>query len=50
MLEFLGIVFLGIILYSWFTCDEIDITCKVNGKEVLHYQKNDTDEENDENI
>lgn len=50
MLEFLGIVFLGIILYIWLTCDKIEITCKVNGKEVLHYQRDDDDEENDENI
>jgi hypothetical protein len=47
VLECLGVIFVAIILYTILTSDEIYISIKVDGKEVLHYERKDTDEEND---
>jgi hypothetical protein len=47
MLEFLGIIFLVMILYTFLTSDEVCISIKVDGKEVIHYERKDAEEKND---
>ena len=47
MLEFLGVIFLVIVLYTFLTSDEVNISIKVDGKEIIHYERKDTDKEND---
>lgn len=46
MFEFLGVVFLGILIWIWFTSDELDIVIKVDNKELFSYHK-DADEKDD---
>lgn len=46
MLELLGIIFLVIVLYTFLSSDEVCISIKVDGKEVIHYERKDTDEKN----
>ena len=50
MLECLGVIFVAIILYTIFTSDEVYFSLKIDGKEVIHYERKDTDEENDKKI
>ena len=47
MLECLGIIFVAIILYILLTSDELYFSIKIDGKEILHYEKKDPDKEND---
>ena len=47
MLEFLGIIFLVVVLYTFLTSDEVYISIKLDGKEIIHYERKDTDKEND---
>lgn len=46
MLELLGIIFLVIVLYTFLSSDEVCISIKVDGKEVIHYERKDAEEKN----
>lgn len=49
MFEFLGVVFLGILLWMWFTSDEVNIKIKVDGKDIFTYEKKEPEDKKEKN-
>lgn len=48
MLEFLGIIFLGVIIYMLYTSEELHIHIKVDDKDIVKYDRNSKDDKSNE--